>query len=225
MEYFQVYRLSSDIIWVDFDTQVGLTTTLLRFQEHYEGKYHAGTIFTLDAYKEYYIKEHGAFTYYTDWNGFNFPGHILLPFHGGMMDPLSDAESSFLDAMEAIKLPSNSYIIGTHSQKSQAYLKHETAHALFCVDSKYRAEVLEILTRVDLNPIFRALSKHEYGSGTWVDECHAYLLEDLEQLRRWGVDTNPYLSTSSKLQIVYNRHSAKLAFNPLPALAWGVNIG
>jgi hypothetical protein len=81
-----------------FDNQIDLTSTFLRFQEHYESPFFKGKYFTLDEFKEWYIKtspngkKSGKFTYYTDWGGFNIPSYILKPFYNGAFNPLSENE-------------------------------------------------------------------------------------------------------------------------------------
>ncbi|MBW3011416.1 hypothetical protein KY326_04315, partial [Candidatus Woesearchaeota archaeon] len=99
----KLIELTRDIFHVMFPTQLELTSTLLRFQEHFEGQEFKGKIFTLEEYKEWYVansvmgKKTGMFTYYEDWSGFNFPSDTLGPFSDGKFDPLSDAESHFLN--------------------------------------------------------------------------------------------------------------------------------
>ena len=95
--------LTPHIHLLSFDTQHDLTSTFLRFQEHYESPRFKGEVFTLDEFQDWYIKnspngiETGKFTYHTDWNGFNIPSHILKPFYEGKFDPLSFDEQAILE--------------------------------------------------------------------------------------------------------------------------------
>ncbi|HVY01919.1 MAG TPA: hypothetical protein VHA12_04110, partial [Candidatus Nanoarchaeia archaeon] len=91
-----------NIFHIQFSTRLLLTSTFLRFQEHYESPKFRGKIFSLEEYKKWYIsnspkgKETGKFTYYEDWSGFNIPGHVLEPFFQGKFDPLSLEEQHFI---------------------------------------------------------------------------------------------------------------------------------
>ena len=52
----------------------------MRFQEHYESPEFTGTVFTVGAFRKWYAETYGAFTYASDWSGFNIPGTVLEPF-------------------------------------------------------------------------------------------------------------------------------------------------
>src|SRR3990167_8171616 len=96
-------EIIKNIFHLNVDTQEELTTTFLRFQEHYESPEFKGKIFTLEEFKKWYIlnspngKKTGRFTYYEDWAGFNIPSEVLEPFYEGKFNPLADYEQKFLD--------------------------------------------------------------------------------------------------------------------------------
>src|SRR5437667_5675479 len=62
--------------------QYELTSTFIRLQEFYESPYKEirGQYFELDTFFDIYAKKMGNMTYFTDWNGFNVPGHIIDDF-------------------------------------------------------------------------------------------------------------------------------------------------
>ena len=72
-----------NIFWFNFDTQEECAKTFCRFEEYYESPFWQGKIFTLDEYKEWYIKTYGQWSYYTDWSGFNIPDYAFKPFFDG----------------------------------------------------------------------------------------------------------------------------------------------
>jgi len=95
--------LAKNIHLLTFENQFDITSTLLRFQEHYESPKFKGQFFTLEEFKEWYIKnspkgiETGEFTYYSDWNGFNIPSYVLRPFYENKFKNLSEAEKNILN--------------------------------------------------------------------------------------------------------------------------------
>lgn len=164
-----------------FETQQDVTSTFLRFQEHYESPKFAGMVFSLDEYKEWYVKNSpngiktGEFTYYTDWSGFNIPGTILLPFYEGKFHPLSEAEEIILEMFKDEQNPF--YIIGVHkeSKSFEKLLRHETAHGLFYTNPEYKKEALEIISKYDTSEVRKdLLASGGYGENVLDDEVHAY---------------------------------------------------
>jgi hypothetical protein len=149
----ELSEVAPKVYLLTFDTQKDVTSTFLRFQEHYESPEFAGKVFTLDEYKEWYVKNSpngiktGEFTYYSDWSGFNIPSTILQPFYEGKFHPLSEAEQRILDLFRDKEHPF--YIIGVHkeSKSFEKLLRHETAHGLFFTNPEYKKEALDIITK------------------------------------------------------------------------------
>src|ERR1035437_10032699 len=137
-------NIRDDIFLLEFETQFELTSTFLRFQEFYESPEFQGKIFTLKEYKKWYTKVKGKFSYYTDWGGFNIPSKVLKLFYLGKFDPQSKSEKQLLDLFKDDK--GKFYIIGTYRRNDRKWkdsmIMHETAHALFSLDIKYRTQVL-----------------------------------------------------------------------------------
>lgn len=80
-------KITDKINLLVFENQKELASTFVRFQEHYESPEFAGKTFSLEEFKEWYIKnsekgrETGEFTYYEDWSGFNIPSYVMRPFY------------------------------------------------------------------------------------------------------------------------------------------------
>ncbi|MDO8524687.1 MAG: ABC transporter ATP-binding protein [bacterium] len=178
-------KLADKIHLLTFENQKDITSTFLRFQEHYESPNFRGKVFSLEEFKEWYIKNSpkgvasGDFTYYSDWNGFNIPSYILKPFYDDKFNPLSKQEKNFLDIFK--DEGGAFYIIGVHkkSKIKDQLLKHEIAHGLFYTKDSYRLEVQQTLSQFDdIKNIKEELSlKAGYHEEVLEDEVHAYSID------------------------------------------------
>lgn len=172
----KIIDINSKIVLLIFDTQLDITSTFLRFQEHYESPKFRNKIFSLKEYKDWYIEEKGSFSYYEDWNGFNIPSYVLSPFKEGKFDPLDNNEKYLLDVLEEYIEPF--YVIGVHKgnlDNIRKTLEHEVAHGLFYTREDYRDEVLSLIREYDLDELksfLRGLGG--YCDEVIEDECHAY---------------------------------------------------
>jgi hypothetical protein len=191
-----------------FDTQRDVTSTFLRFQEHYESPEFRGKTFSLDEFKKWYVpnspkgRKTGEFTYHTDWNGFNIPSYVLKPFYSGKFNPLTEQERKFLEIFK--DEPEPFYIIGVHraTKKLSSLLKHEIAHGLFYTDENYRSEVLGVLSHFDVEPIKVELrSKAGYHEQVLEDECQAYSIASLKKLK-----TSIPKELSNNLRMIYRKY-------------------
>jgi len=204
----QHQTLTDRIHLLIFETQREISSTFLRFQEHYESPNFRGKIFSLEEYKPWYIqnspkgRKTGEFTYYSDWNGFNIPSYILRPFYEGRFDPLSKQEKFFLDTFKDEL--GTFYIIGVHKEmkKIDQLLKHEIAHGLFYTNENYKAEVLQVLSRFDVRSIKEELrSKAGYHEQVLEDEVHAYSIDSRKKLK-----TPIAKNLSEKLRRLYKKY-------------------
>jgi len=178
-------EILKNIFLLEFETQLELASTFLRLQEYYESPQFKGKIFTLNEYKDWYTKEKGKFSYYTDWGGFNIPSSIITSFTQGLFNPLSDKETNLINLFKEVPHPF--YIIGIHkeleSHHKDKYLKHETAHGLYYTNSKYREKVENILSQYDLVDFKNWLkSTGGYHEEVLDDECHAYAIAGSSKL-------------------------------------------
>ncbi len=181
MRMFPIYHVS-------FPSQYLITSTLLRFQEHYESPEFRGKVFDLEAYVDWYVAQKGSFSYYTDWNGFNFPSRVLTPFCDGRFDPLSRKERAFLDLMSDVH--GDFYVIGTHDQSpDHTFLAHETVHGLFYAEQDYADDVRNVLSGFPLTDFRQAIRDRGYHPDVIEDECNAYLTTGLSSFLD-GKDAN-----------------------------------
>lgn len=162
------------IYHVSFPNQYLLTSTLLRFQEHYESPMFRGKIFGLEEFMDWYAADRGAFSYYTDWSGFNFPSRVLKPFLYGQFKDLTRKERAFIDLFDRVS--GDFYVIATHSTPDPSFLAHECVHGLFHTNERYRKQVLAALAVYDIALFRRAIVDMGYHHAVVDDEANAYLM-------------------------------------------------
>ena len=207
----EIIKLTEKIFLLVFESQYDITSTFLRFQEHYESPKFRGKIFGLEEFKKWYVQESpngretGEFTYYSDWNGFNIPSSVLEPFYEGKFHPLSKKEQMILDIFE--KENDKFYIIGVHKEIEdfQEFLAHETAHGLFHTDENYKKRVLSVLKEHDFSEVREELaSMGGYHPAVLDDECHAYAVDGKNSL-----EAKIPKEAQKKLQDVFNKFLEK----------------
>lgn len=186
-------KILSKIFLLEFEDNISLGSTFLRFQEYYESPKFKGKIFTYEEFKEWYSKtKNNEFTYYNDWSGFNIPSYILKPFFEEKFNPLSDNEKQILDLFkeEFEKEKNEFYIIGV-SEKSKHLLDHEIMHGLYYTNKNYKNKITKILSRYDTNGIKDEIRKTGgYAEEVLDDEVHAWMLDIPQELK---CEINPEL--------------------------------
>jgi hypothetical protein len=163
----------------------------LRPQEFYESPIVRGTYFTHETFRELYIQRFGRagrFTYFTDYQGYNFPGEALLDWQKAFASKETIEEQKLFTVLGA--LPDQFYVIGAlHRDKTT--IDHELHHALFHLDRGYRERVTaelalwrEVLEQTHVAAKLRTLS---YDENVIADESAAYILFEENWLRNRGV--------------------------------------
>ena len=208
MKKIRFREVVKNVFLVNFSTQYELASTFLRFQEYYESPKFKGKIFTVKQFKKWYVKnspqakKKRRFTYYGEWNGFNIPSHILGPFYKGLFDPLDKKEKLLLGLFRRMRRK-RFYIIGA-CKGDKNILKHEIAHGLFYTNLAYRKKVLGIVKQLDRKSR-RGIEKYLLNSGGYdklvvADETNSYLITELDELKKNGVDIKKLEHISSKLK-------------------------
>lgn len=202
---FKVREFYPNIYHLEFENQQDLTSTLLRFQEHYESPKFRNKVFTIEQFVRWYRSEKKRFTYFSDWTGFNFPAYVLKPFYEGKFPELTEREKVVLKRFSDKK---DFYVIGTYKSKcarnDKSTKKHEIAHALFYLNQRYKTEVTKLLSGLNLKPAFKYLKSIGYHKDVLLDESHAYLLTDSEDLMVHGIKFPADIP--KKLDSLYNKH-------------------
>jgi hypothetical protein len=161
-----------------FPNQYLMTATLMRFQEHYESPKYRGKTFGVEEFMDWYAASKGGdFSYFEDWTGFNFPGHILDAFAelGAKETLVRDLLTEQAEKYQHERF----YVLGT--TRGDEALPHEMAHALFHLTPGYAADVKRLCRThaKRLRPLLRWLQKVGYHSKVFDDETNAYLLTGL----------------------------------------------
>lgn len=166
----------NQLVWISFeDDDAG--RALIRFQEHYEGPEHAGKIFTLGQYREWYARRFGSFSYYSDWDAYNVPDSAFVEFIKGTFDPLSWFEQEIVEIVRYKKPPY--YLVATGGAEG---LEHETCHAIYYLNEEYRKEADKIINKSNFKQLKEYLLEKGYREEVLNDECNAYTSCDPEHL-------------------------------------------
>lgn len=169
-----------------FDDQLAATSTMYRFQEHYESPEFKGKVFSEEDFVAWYKlhpkygKPDGGFHYFTDWNGFNFPSSNLAPFFEGKFPDLTVRERQVLaELADVVGAEPSPYVIAVHRKYAECkeLVIHECAHALFGVDASYREAVRAELAKHDLSAMEAELAGRGYCGAVLEDEKHAFSID------------------------------------------------
>jgi len=181
-----------EIYHVRFKTQYKLTSSLLRFQEHYESPEFRNKVFDLEEFMDWYVTstKHGTFSYYEDWSGFNFPSSVFQQFCNGSFKNLTRKEEKFLALFAGMH--HRFYVIATYENANasdqEQTIAHEIIHALYFTNAKYAEQVNTILSKYDLEKFKTSIKEMGYHPDVINDECNAYILTGLSfQIKRKNV--------------------------------------
>ena len=183
MKNFTVKKIGDNILLFDFKTRYELCMSFLRVQEFYESPYPEinGKYFTLEKYIDA-DTEHGKkpFDYFQKWVGFNIPGNVVNKWI------TKNKWYGFSKREKAIVLAINKeigvyrnikyYVIARFKNDSKV-IAHETAHAYYYLDRKYRKEVQKIMSgfsKAFVKKQTRMLLKKGYCEKVIPDEIQAY---------------------------------------------------
>jgi hypothetical protein len=164
-------------------SDIELASAFLRLQEHYESPNNDFRCrpFTIGEYKRWYTQRRGAFTYYSDWTGFNIPSQILIPFLNGLFDPLTRLEKELIDFFRYSSMGESFYIIGANNID---VLNHELNHALFDYSKSYRTSITKLFdSNLDhIKPAMEYLIHKGYHAYMLYDELQSYILDKDEDI-------------------------------------------
>jgi hypothetical protein len=182
MESFILKEVKPQIFLLDFKNHYDMAMHFWRYQEFYESpspRFRGKAFSLLDFMKWYSAKYgNGAFTYATDWAGFNIPGDIIKKVWELGIPDLNDYDHKMLETFQACQKQSKgSFYLIAAVGKNEA-LKHEIAHGFFYTLPEYKKEMTKLVKA--LAPSFRkkvnkALKEMGYTPKVYIDECQAYL--------------------------------------------------
>lgn len=198
---YQIFEITSD-------KKSDVARIVVRPQEHYDQKDFKDKIFTLDEFKKYYSKGR-EFTYYYDWNGFNFPDYAVKKFLEGKFDPLSPEEKWLIDNIKSKVDISKPYYIVGYSGDDKPTVNHERAHALYYMSPEYKKSadaIINSIPKEELKVLNKFLDDRNYHSSVYKDEMQAYLMADKDYLMKhdgWSDFYEPY---HKKLRDEFNKY-------------------
>lgn len=178
----QVKEIYKGLYLFTFPNQFELTSHFFRLQEFYESpiKKIKRKYFSYEdaiSLYAYYDKENPKFTYFSDWSGFNVPGHIVDKFVNTFTDKMTDKELT-ITSTDLIDTKKKYYIIGVYEKDEGDALEHEIAHGLYYLNRKYKREMgkaYRALPERIRKHIKKELLKIGYCYSVVQDETHAYL--------------------------------------------------
>ena len=176
----------------------------LRYQEFYESSSSKfrGKAFTIFDFMKWYSKEFGdgAFTYTTDWAGFNIPGSVIadMLWQHGILDP-NDYDKTMEEIWEECNKKSEDgrfYLIGV-SDEGQV-LEHEISHGYFYLYPEYKKEMTKLvkaLPKEIKTKMKSTLKSMGYTKEVYVDEMQAYLATGLPDVfeNEWVEERKPFV--------------------------------
>ena len=203
-------KLFDNLFLVTSSAQEDLAKLFIRPNSYLDSKKFKGKIFTLEQFKKQYIKDKGAFTYYSDYKGFNIPDSVVEVFLNGDFNPLSKREKWLMEKIKSNKPSGKYYVIGYVNVKGEESTRHhEFAHALYYLSPKYKAEVNAIIERFwkdispeSLNKVEGFLTELQYDKSIWNDETNAYLLGDVGN----DIWSNGFENYRKELSNLFERH-------------------
>lgn len=202
---FTIQLVSKNIYILNYSSHRKLCNAVMRFLSHVDLFPEISYPLSHRAFKNEYKKKHGSFSFKDDWEGFLIPSRALTPFINGKWNPLSEQEKMFLNVVKKHK--GRYAVIGVSPESSPTTLKHEMAHALFEVNDKYKQSVLKLLKEIDLTPIFKILKKNGYNEHVFEDEAQAYLMNNLNWLKKEGLTKiQKYYEICAKLNFLFDKH-------------------
>jgi hypothetical protein len=184
-----------------------LPQIFLRPQEYYDNKTFKNKIFTISEIGKWY-EGMGDFSMYGHGSGFNAPDYAFKKFLDGSFNPLSAEEEWLLSNIrQSVDFNKPYYIIGYYNGV-ESVRKHELAHALYYLSPEYRREANKVLSGIDSNPAFSILYKflkdQHYDKSVYLDEAHAYIIGDKNEMIKRGMWNEKYEPYYQKLNSLFD---------------------
>lgn len=211
---FKIKEVKKNIFLLQFSNDYDMCMFFLRYQEYYESpskKYRGKSFKILDFMRWYSMKfGSGAFTYPTDWSGFNIPDYVVDGvFALGIPDP-NDYDRQMWDVYASCKKKAAGgkfYIIGVadDTASTSSALPHETAHGFFYIHPEYKKHMTK-LVKAMAPELREAMNKYllkvGYTPQVFVDETQANMAtsEDFTTGagRHWSSETADKLMEAQK---------------------------
>lgn len=203
-------RPSNQIFLVTSDSPTELGKAFVRIQEFYESPYKQfrRRHFTLERFKEFYVKEFGGWTYYSDFQGFNVPSNVFWKWLARYQKKLTPDEKALSALLKTDAMPMDFYLIGALS-KDVGTINHEISHALFHLYPSYGMTMQDLLKGKDVSGVRKYLKAHMYAEPQMLDEMIAYMMFEHKILNRAGCKTKHLEETREMMTHAFNYYRIK----------------
>jgi len=174
---FTTHEIYPNLYFLKFKEFIQIGLTFWRYQEYYESKFFKGRVMSLpDFITEYWKKNDNDFSYFGYWDGFNVPSYVLKEVWRKMKD-----ETKYDTALKKFteKIGKKDFYLVSSFAKSADTIRHEIAHGLYYLNSKYRNEINRELSKLPIkftNHCVKVLRKASYHKCVHRDEIQAYLI-------------------------------------------------
>jgi len=181
-------EITNRIVNVRAPTHKDLGWTFVRFQEKYEGdKFKDRDSFSRKSvFREWgKTEESKEDPYWEYWEAFNLPSEIIEIVAGEAFAPHTRREIFLIETTKpVIEKYGNVYTFGTVQGEKGQVGRHEMGHALVYTNNDYKAEVMNILGK--LNPevdekLRKYFSRLGYHPDVMDDELHAWIMTERER--------------------------------------------
>ena len=113
---------------------------------------------------------------------------MFIPFKEKKFNPLAEREKLFLNVIKDIKEP---FYIIVSPKNNKSTIRHETAHAMFYLNTEYKAKVLKILSKMNLRSLKKKLTSYGYCKEVLLDEANAFIVDGEKRIN--SVTDNRYV--------------------------------
>ena len=205
MGYSLSFNINDKVILAKFDSMKEMNSSLVRIQESYENPDFVGKCFTIEEFRTHYKNKFGRYSYNSTVEGMNFSGCTLWPFRLGFFNPLSKKEKEFLTRT---KFMTDKHYFIAHAKNSPSGTgQHECSHALYFTVEEYRDKVNDVLMSTNLSKLNQFLYDQEYNDSVLLDEAHAWLLTEWNQLKgESSLNLNELSQIREYIIEIYNEH-------------------
>lgn len=179
---YKIKEVKPKIFLLSFTDNYDLCMFFLRYQEFYESPSpnFRGKQFEILDFMQWYSKKYGngAFTYPTDWGGFNIPSSVIKDIHNLSIIDRNIYDYEMLNIYrQCKKIHSDFYLIGA-LKSATTTINHEIAHGFFYTSPEYKkasSKLVQKLSKSARSHINKWLAKKGYTQKVFVDETQAYL--------------------------------------------------
>jgi hypothetical protein len=194
-----------------------LAMTFCRVQEFYESPFKEirGKKFHMMYFMELYSKRRGdgAFTYASDWVGFNVPGNIVQKMFELGIDDVTEYDEIIKKIHERAG-SSRYYLIGS-SGKDKKTINHELCHALYYLHEDYKHAADKITKKISsgaYKKLCKFLLELGYTKQVLADEIQAYLSTDcimFDEIKFTKKESLNVLEAETELKMFFKQYKKK----------------